>query len=624
MKKIHFMLTAFRDGFQSVFGARVFSKDFLPCVEFAAKECGITHMEGGGGAMFQSPFFYSRENSFEIMDAFRRAVGPNVDLQTLARGISVVALKAQPRDMVKLHADLFKRHGMTTIRNFDALNDVNNLIYSGQCIKDAGLKHEVVVAMMGLPPGCEGAHDAAFYGMCLKRIVDSGLPYDSICFKDASGTSTPQTIYESIKAARQLVGNDIKISFHSHETAGVAVAGYKAAIEAGASQIDLSLAPVSGGTAQPDLITMWHALRGTEYTLDIDIYKIIKLEEMFKESLKDYFIPPEAKCVEPLIPFFPMPGGALTANTQMLRDNNLMARYPEVIAAMGEAVAKGGFGTSVTPVSQFYFQQAFNNVMFGPWKKIAEGYGKMVLGYFGKTPTQPDAEVIRIASEQLKLAPTTDHLTAIEQNTKLGTKAAEAVLQKEGLPITDENVFIVASCEDKGVAFLKGQGTVGVRKNEPKKAEAPAAAPAAKPAATAGVYNVNVNSQVYSVKIDGSSAVVNGQSYRVEVGQAGAAAPAATPVTPAAPTTAPAPTPAPTPAAAPKAAGTEITSQLPGLVLRIEKNVGAAVAEGETIMVIESMKMENAIPAPRAGTISAIFVKQGEQIQPGTVLAAVA
>ena len=131
---------------------------------------------------------------------------------------------------------------------------------------------------------------------------------------------------------------------------------------------------------------MWHALRGTEYTLDIDINKIIELEEMFKEAMKDYFLPPEATRVEPLIPFFPMPGGALTANTQMLRDNKLMDNYPEVIAAMGEAVAKGGFGTSVTPVSQFYFQQAFNNVMFGPWKKIAEGYGKMVLGYFGKTP----------------------------------------------------------------------------------------------------------------------------------------------------------------------------------------------------------------------------------------------
>ena len=90
--------------------------------------------------------------------------------------------------------------------------------------------------------------------------------------------------------------------------------------------------------------------------------------------MKHYFLPPEATAVEPLIPWSPMPGGALTANTQMMRDNKIMDKFPEVIAAMGDVVRSGGFGTSVTPVSQFYFQQAFNNVMFGPWEKIAEGY----------------------------------------------------------------------------------------------------------------------------------------------------------------------------------------------------------------------------------------------------------
>ncbi|HNY22517.1 MAG TPA: biotin attachment protein, partial [Treponemataceae bacterium] len=126
MKKINFMLTAFRDGFQSVYGARVFSKDYLPVVE-ACAEAGITHFEAGGGALFQSPFFYCNENSFDVMDAFRKAAGPNANLQTLSRGINVVGLDSQSSDVIKLHAEMFKKHGMTTIRNFDALNDVNNL-----------------------------------------------------------------------------------------------------------------------------------------------------------------------------------------------------------------------------------------------------------------------------------------------------------------------------------------------------------------------------------------------------------------------------------------------------------------------------------------------------------------
>jgi len=267
------MCTAFRDGFQSVYGARVRTKDFMPAVE-AARAAGINWFEAGGGARFQSLYFYCNEDAFDMTDEFRRVAGPDADLQTLARGVNVVGLDSQPSDVIKLHADLFKKHGISTIRNFDALNDVNNLIYSGQCIHDAGLKHQVCVTMMELPPGCEGAHDVDFYMSVLKGILDADLPFDSVCFKDASGTAVPSKVHDTIKAARKLLGPDTLIHFHSHETAGIGVLGYKSALDAGADAIDLSLAPASGGTCQPDLIVMWHALRGTEYDLDIDIDKV--------------------------------------------------------------------------------------------------------------------------------------------------------------------------------------------------------------------------------------------------------------------------------------------------------------------------------------------------------------
>ena len=123
MKKVDFMLTAFRDGFQSVFGARVFSKDFIPVLADAA-EAGIERFEIGGGALFQAAYFYSNEDAFQVMDNIRNATGPTANLQTLARGINVVGLDSQPRDIIKLHANLMKKHGVTTIRNFDALNDI--------------------------------------------------------------------------------------------------------------------------------------------------------------------------------------------------------------------------------------------------------------------------------------------------------------------------------------------------------------------------------------------------------------------------------------------------------------------------------------------------------------------
>ena len=203
-KKVTFMCTAFRDGFQSVYGARVFTEDFLPAVE-AAREAGIDYFEAGGGARFQSLYFYCNEDAFAMTDAFRETAGPDANLQTLARGVNVVGLESQSSDIVKLHAELFKKHGITTIRNFDALNDVNNLIYSGQCIVDAGLHHQVCVTLMELPPGCEGAHDADFYEKTLRDILDADIPYGSVCFKDASGTAVPSKVYETISRARKML-----------------------------------------------------------------------------------------------------------------------------------------------------------------------------------------------------------------------------------------------------------------------------------------------------------------------------------------------------------------------------------------------------------------------------------
>ena len=311
-KKINFMCTAFRDGFQSVYGARVFTKDFMPAVE-AAREAGIRHFEAGGGARFQALYFYTNEDAFAMMDEFRRVAGPDANLQTLARGVNVVGLDSQPRDVIKLHAQMFKKHGMTTIRNFDALNDVNNLIDSGKAIHDAGLRHEVTVTMMSLPDSYKAAaHNPEFYEKILRQILDAGIPFDSLCFKDASGTSTPRNVYETIKRARKLVGPNMNIVFHSHETAGVSIQQYMSAIEAGATQVDLSMVPCSGGTCQPDILTMWHALRGTDYDLDIDVAKIQEAERVFQDCMKDYFLPPEATAVNPEIPSRQRPDGQVS------------------------------------------------------------------------------------------------------------------------------------------------------------------------------------------------------------------------------------------------------------------------------------------------------------------------
>ena len=605
------MCTAFRDGFQSVYGARVFTDDFLPALE-AARDAGIDYFEAGGGARYQSLYFYCNEDAFDMMDRFRATAGPDANLQTLARGVNVVGLESQSSDVIDMHARLFRKHGITTIRNFDALNDVNNLIHSGQCIANHGLKHQVCVTLMALPPGCEGAHDPDFYVQTLRGILDADIPFDSVCFKDASGTAYPATVYETIRRAREILGPDAFIHYHTHETAGISVACNRAALDAGASAIDLSLAPVSGGTCQPDLIVMWHALRGTDYALDVDIDKVRETEEIFKECMADYFLPPEAVAVEPLIPWSPMPGGALTANTQMLRDNGIMDKYPDLIRAMREVVEKGGFGTSVTPVSQFYIQQAFNNVMFGPWEKIAEPYGKMVLGYFGKTPVPPDADVVELASKQLRLKPTTTPpLELNDADPNKGLEAARKRLQKENLEESDENLFIIATCGDKGVRFLKGEGEIGVRKVD-RTADTPAEESSAADGPAA--YSVRVNGRSFQLQIDGNRVAVNGKNYDVDLQPAEAGD---------MPAAAPASTPAAAPAATSASSSVEVSAQMPGRVLKIHVQPGDAVTEGQPLLILEAMKMEVPVNAPVEGTVATVDVAVGDQVANHQLLATI-
>lgn len=603
-KYIDIMDTTFRDGFQSVFGGRVLMNDFFPAVA-AAKEAGITHFEFGGGARFQSLFFYLQENAFEMMDKFRQIVGPDANLQTLARGINTVMLDTGSRELIDLHAKMFAKHGTTTIRNFDALNDVQNLEYSAECIKRYGLNHEVVITLMDLPPGCFGAHDVAFYERTLRQILDSGLPYDSICFKDASGTSSPQKIYETIQMARNLVGTNTHIRLHTHETAGVSVACYLAALDAGADGIDLAASPVSGGTSQPDILTMLHAVKGKNYDLGgLEIEKILKYQETLNHCLKDYFIPPEATQVSPLIPFSPMPGGALTANTQMMRDNGTLNKFPEVIKAMREVVERGGYGTSVTPVSQFYWQQAYANVMFGPWKQIAPGYGKMVLGYFGKTPVPADPEIIALAAEKLKLQPTIENpLDIADRDEKKRISVWKQRLELEGIETTEENIFIAAACDEKGIAFLKGESPLNVRKNDDKNCKL----------GENKMANSNGN---YTV-------VVDGQKFNVTIAE-GNADIQVTPVA-SAPVSAPVVAPVATPVAAPVVAasinGTPVPAAVNGAVWKILVKEGDRVEADQQIMILEAMKMEIDVTAPVAGIITKILVNTTDSVEEGQSLA---
>ena len=197
------------------------------------------------------------------------------------------------------------------------------------------------------------------------------------------------------------------------------------------------------------------------------------------EGLKDYDFNPTTTTADARVLGFPMPGGAIGPNVHMMVKAGILHKYSDVLAEFPVVVEAGGAWTSVTPGSQQYWLQAFNNVMYGRWEKIDPGYGKAVLGYFGKTPLPPDPEVIKKASEQLNLPVFKgDPLEAAPKNIEPAKKA----LEERNLPVNDENIFLVLASMvpgkkmelNEGIRLLTGQGKIDIplkKKEEPKKVE---------------------------------------------------------------------------------------------------------------------------------------------------------
>ena len=600
-KQIRVMFTPFRDGLQSSFGGKVRLADILPAMEFAAKEAGIRHFEFGGGARYQAPFFYVGEDPFQCMDKMREAVGPDVDLQILTRSVSGVTLTTQRLDALELQAKLMARHGTTWDRNFDFMNDVDNLAKTGRPIVDSGMHHQVCVALMGLPFKDETVHTAEFYIGIIQRLLDLGVHFDSVCMKDASGTTDPRTCYETARGLKKILPPEVILWQHTHDTASMAVSCYMAGIEGGVDGIDLSVRPMASGTVQPDVRSMWHALKGTGYSLDIDHTKMDEIENMLNEGMAEYDFNPVTTTADARVVGFPMPGGAIGPNVHMMKEAGILDRYSDVLAEFPVVVKAGGAWTSVTPGSQQYWLQAFNNVLLGRWEKMNDGYGKSVLGYFGRPPLPPDPEVVKIASEQLEKPPFTgDPLEAAPDS----LAPAKAALEERGLPVSEESIFLVASAIipgknmdlNEGIRFLSGKGKIVLPLK--KKAEAAAPAPAA-PTATAGSALTGPVTTTCKV-------VENGVSRNFTV----------TIEPPAAGTANPSPAAA---VAEQPSNGKPVFSPFQGKTELVEINVkiGDIVNQGQVIAAVEAMKAKHDVKAPCSGSILTIEAEIGADIEAG-------
>jgi pyruvate carboxylase subunit B len=599
-KTIRVMFTPFRDGLQSSFGGKVRLHDILPAME-ASAEAGIHHFEFGGGARYQAPYFYLGEDPFIDMQKMREAVGPECDLQILTRSVSGVTLTTQSIEGLRLQAKLMKEHGTTWDRNFDYMNDVRNLVNTGKPIVDAGMHHQCCIALMGLPFKSDKVHTPEFYINIGQRLLNGDVRIDSLCLKDASGTTDPKTIYDTALGLKKIMPPEMPLWQHTHDTGSIAVACYMAGIAAGVDGIDLSVRPMASGTVQPDVRSMAHALKGTGYSLDIDETKMPEIESMLSELMKDYNFNPTTTMADARVLGFPMPGGAIGPNVHMMAKAGIIDRYSEVLAEFPVVVEAGGAWTSVTPGSQQYWLQAFNNVLYGRWKKIDAGFGKAVLGYFGKTPLPPDPKVVKIAEEQLELpAIDGDPLEAAPKNIRVAKEA----LEERDIEVNDRTTFLVLAAIvpgkkmeiNEGIRLLTGNPKIDIplktkdeEKPKEKAAVAAVAAPISAftgPTTTRCTVEENGKKRTFVITMEPS-----GSTRQAAKESASAAVPAAS-------------------------NGTPVFSSFAGTVevVDIMVKIGDAVNKGQAVAAVEAMKAKHEIKAPCDGKVTEIQARIGEEL----------
>ena len=593
-KEIRVMFTPFRDGLQSVFGGKTRLQDILPAVG-ASAAAGIRHFEFGGGARFQAPFFYVGEDPFHCMSEIRKTVGPDANLQILTRSVSGVTLTTQRTSALALQAKLMHKHGTTTDRNFDFMNDVDNLVKTGQPIVDSGMHHQVCVALMGLPFQSDQAHTPEFYINIVRELLKRDIHFDSVCLKDASGTTDPRTCHETAKGIKAILPPEIPLIQHTHDTASTAVACYMAGIAGGVDGIDLAVRPLASGTSQPDVRSMAHALKGTGYSLDIDHTKMDEIESLLNKGLGDYEFNPVTTSADARVVGFPMPGGAIGPNVHMMQSAGILDKYGAVLAEFPEVVRAGGSWTSVTPGSQQYWLQAFNNVLHGRWEKIDPGFGKSVLGYFGKPPLSPDPEVVKIAADQLELPPFDGDPLEEAPDT---LAEAEAALKERGIEVTDENKFLIAAAIvpgknmelNEGIRLLEGRSkiTLPLKKKEPTGGGAALTAPTK----TNVAVSEGGKTRTYEVIIEPPASATTPALGQTQTGSSQA---------------------------------TDVFSPFEGNVELVEINVkvGDAVTQGQVVAAVEAMKAKHDVKAPCAGRVSAVHAVIGNEVSAGKPILAI-
>ena len=613
--------TTLRDGHQSLMATRLRMDDMTP-IAAAMDAVGFDAMEVWGGATFDAATRFLGEDPWERLRAFKALI-PNTPLSMLLRGQSLVGYRTYANDVVDAFVQQAADVGIDIFRVFDALNDPVNLDRAAQAVKRSGKHLQLTICYSVTEEGRLGGayYNLDYYLGKAKRLESMGA--DSICIKDMGGLLAPYDAYELVSALKEAV--DVPLQLHCHYTSGMASMSALKAIEAGVDGVDTCIAPLALRTAQPAIEPLLFALRGGERDPALDLDKILEIGDYFEGVLpkyRQYLETPRTAVIDARVLNHQIPGGMMSNLVSQLREAGALDRLDEVLSEIPRTRKDLGYPPLVTPMSQMTGAQAVNNVLFGRYAMITGAVREYAAGMYGAPPAAIDSE---LADKALS-----DRQERIQGN-PADTLAPEMDAARDAVAaITSDidDVLTYALYPATGLNFLRIKHGLDempddMKPEPPESAAEPAQATAAPadtppPSASARSFNVYVGGDLFEVTVDPIAA-----DGAMSVAPAPAAAPSRARAA-ASPAAAQAAAPAQQPAAADLSADdTLVAAPIPGVVLRYEVEVGQTVAEGDAVVVLEAMKMENTLPAPVSGTVKALLADLGATVAKDAPLAVI-
>jgi len=581
-----------RDAHQSLFATRMRIDDMLPIADKLDK-IGYWSMESWGGATFDSCIRYLGEDPWDRIREIKKVM-PNTPQQMLLRGQNLLGYRHYGDDVVRKFIDRCAENGVGVFRIFDAMNDMRNLETAIDQTRKVEQHAQGTISYTVSP-----VHTTELWIEMAKKIEDMGA--DSLCIKDMAGLLQPYVAFDLVTKLKAAI--DIPIQLHAHATTGLSTATILKSIEAGIDRVDTAIGSMSmtyGHSATNSVVSILdHSPRKT----GLDLRKLEEIDAYFRPVRAKYAkFEGSLKGVDSRILLSQVPGGMLTNMEAQLKEQNALDKMDEVLLEIPRVREDLGFIPLVTPTSQIVGTQAVLNILTGErYKTITKESMGILKGEYGASPAPVNAE---LQAKVLNGAKPITCRPADNIKPELDTLEIEfdAVVAEKGIQLAADKIddlLTYALFPQVGIKFLENRNNPDFFEPVP---QVPSATPA--PAKEDGVYTVSFKGNSYVVEVSAGGDITSMQSASAQSASGASVALA--------------------PAAAPVGDAEDVNAPLSGTIWKVLVSPNQQINEGDTLVILEAMKMETEIKAARSGIVVNVSVKEGDSVTVGQALLSLA